>query len=82
MVLRLGRDSFAVALIDHCSPAVPPVQVGPGVKGLSENDWVVPLKPFLGTWRSLAGGQRTLSPWHPPVYLTPTAFPPLSFPQS
>ena len=61
MVLRLGRDSFAVALIDHCSPAVPPVQVGPGVKGLSENDWVVPLKPFLGTWRSLAGGQRTLS---------------------
>lgn len=31
------------------------LQVGPGVKGLAENDWVVPLKPNLGTWRSLAG---------------------------
>ncbi|EFN52133.1 hypothetical protein CHLNCDRAFT_27061 [Chlorella variabilis] len=30
------------------------VKVGPGVKGLAENDWVVPMKPNLGTWRSLA----------------------------
>lgn len=34
------------------------LQVGPGVKGLAENDWVVPLKPNLGTWRSLAGARR------------------------
>ena len=30
------------------------VKVGPGVKNLSDNDWVLPLKPGLGTWRSLA----------------------------
>ena len=30
-----------------------PSQAGPGVKHLHENDWVVPLRPFLGTWRSL-----------------------------
>ncbi|KAK2078239.1 hypothetical protein QBZ16_004108 [Prototheca wickerhamii] len=29
------------------------VKAGPGVKHLHENDWVVPLRPFLGTWRSL-----------------------------
>ncbi|KAI7836141.1 hypothetical protein COHA_009971 [Chlorella ohadii] len=38
-----GHDGVAVV-----------VKVGPGVKGLAENDWVVPLKPNLGTWRSLA----------------------------
>ena len=30
------------------------VKVGPGVKNLSDNDWVVPYKPGMGTWRSLA----------------------------
>jgi len=30
------------------------VKVGPGVKNLQENDWVLPFKPHLGTWRSLA----------------------------
>jgi len=30
------------------------VKVGPGVKNLSENDWVLPYKAALGTWRSLA----------------------------
>ena len=29
------------------------VKVGPGVKNLSENDWVFPFKFGLGTWRSL-----------------------------
>lgn len=38
----------------HPHPSrVPPSQAGPGVKHLHENDWVVPLRPFLGTWRSL-----------------------------
>ena len=30
------------------------VKVGPGVKNLSENDWVLPYKASMGTWRSLA----------------------------
>lgn len=30
------------------------VKTGPGVKGLTDNDWVVPGKPNLGGWRSLA----------------------------
>lgn len=30
------------------------VKVGPGVKSLVEGDWVVPLAPHAGTWRSLA----------------------------
>ena len=30
------------------------VKVGPGVKNLQENDWVLPFMPHLGTWRSLA----------------------------
>ena len=30
------------------------VKVGPGVKTLTENDWVIPFKPGMGTWRSLA----------------------------
>lgn len=29
-------------------------QVGPGAKGLREDDWVVPLKSHLGTWQTLA----------------------------
>ena len=29
------------------------VKVGPGVKNLSENDWVLPYKAGMGTWRSL-----------------------------
>lgn len=29
------------------------VKVGPGVKNLSENDWVFPFKQSMGTWRSL-----------------------------
>ena len=29
-------------------------QVGAGVKGLVEGDWVVPFKPFMGTWRRQA----------------------------
>lgn len=32
----------------------PAAQVGPGVKGLSEGDVVLPLFPFAGTWRSAA----------------------------
>ena len=37
-------------------PPPPPLddQVGPGVKNLQENDWVLPFVPHLGTWRSLA----------------------------
>jgi NADPH:quinone reductase-like Zn-dependent oxidoreductase len=38
-----GNDGLAVV-----------VKVGPGVKNLSENDWVMPFKPGMGTWRSLA----------------------------
>jgi len=30
------------------------MKVGPGVKNLQEMDWILPLKPHLGTWRSLA----------------------------
>lgn len=30
------------------------VKVGPGCKSLVEGDWVVPLTPHCGTWRSLA----------------------------
>lgn len=29
-------------------------QVGPGVKGFRDNDWVIPLKSHLGTWQTLA----------------------------
>lgn len=28
--------------------------MGDGVKGFREKDWVVPFKPHMGTWRSLA----------------------------
>jgi hypothetical protein len=42
-----------------CSPLRRPsahrLQAGPGVKSLSENDWVIPLAPSMGTWRTLAG---------------------------
>lgn len=38
-----GNDGLAVV-----------VKVGPGVKNLSENDWVIPYKTGMGTWRSLA----------------------------
>lgn len=38
-----GNDGLAVV-----------VKVGPGIKGLSENDWVIPFKQGAGTWRSLA----------------------------
>ena len=30
------------------------VKVGPGVKNLQENDWVLPFQPRMGWWRSLA----------------------------
>lgn len=30
------------------------VKVGPGIKSLVEGDWVVPIAPHAGTWRSLA----------------------------
>lgn len=30
------------------------VKAGPGVKNLSENDWVLPYKASMGTWRALA----------------------------
>lgn len=30
------------------------MQVGPGVKGIREGEWVVPLKSHMGTWQSLA----------------------------
>lgn len=29
------------------------LQVGPGVKRMREDDWVIPLKGGLGTWQSL-----------------------------
>ena len=29
-------------------------QVGEGVKGFKEGDWVIPFRPHMGTWRSLA----------------------------
>ncbi len=29
-------------------------QVGAGVKGLAEGDWVLPFRAFQGTWRDLA----------------------------
>lgn len=38
-----GNDGLAVV-----------VKVGPGVKNLGENDWVLPYKASMGTWRSLA----------------------------
>lgn len=38
-----GNDGLAVVM-----------KVGPGCKQLNEGDWVVPHKPGLGTWRSLA----------------------------
>lgn len=31
-----------------------PWQVGPGVKGLNEGNWVIPLKRHMGTWQDLA----------------------------
>lgn len=51
--------SCVLSLPSGCWPActVPPetvTQVGEGVKGLHENDWVIPFKPHMGTWRSLA----------------------------
>ena len=30
------------------------VKVGPGVKNVHENDWVLPFRPDMGAWRSLA----------------------------
>jgi len=30
------------------------LKTGPGVRGLNEGDWAVPMKPFMGTWRSMA----------------------------
>ena len=49
---------FIITIICPLSPLLtsPPLstsQAGAGVKHLHENDWVVPLRPFLGTWRSL-----------------------------
>ena len=35
-------------------PTVHELQVGDGVKGFKEDDWVIPFKPHMGTWRSLA----------------------------
>ena len=29
-------------------------KVGPGVKALAEDDWVIPIKPGMGTFRTLA----------------------------
>ena len=59
------------------------VKVGPGVKGLAENDWVVPMKPNLGTWRSLAGkrarrapaGKMCIEALSPPCSLSVLAIP-------
>lgn len=44
------------------APPPAPVQVGPGVKALAENDWVVPMRPNMGTWRSLAGTAQQRRP--------------------
>ena len=55
---QVGGTRNVVACAPHALRpwhAPPCLQVGPGVKGLAENDWVVPLGPGLGTWRSLAG---------------------------
>ena len=35
------------------------VKVGPGVKSLTENDWVLPFKSGMGTWTSLAVWKET-----------------------
>jgi trans-2-enoyl-CoA reductase len=45
-------------------PARPPrPQVGPGVKSLAEGQLVLPLRPFLGTWRgALVARERDLLP--------------------
>lgn len=59
--LRLGYPGGLAGARVSCARLLTPFlpllhpffQTGPGVKGLHENDWVVPLKPFLGTWRSL-----------------------------
>ena len=29
-------------------------QVGPGVKGVNEDNWVIPLRSHMGTWQDLA----------------------------
>lgn len=65
-VLRLSQTWLHTRTLTATSPCPrppphthahepPPPQVGPGVKALAENDWVIPMKPNLGTWRSLAG---------------------------
>ena len=48
------------AILHHGSPTLssiaqlPYVQVGEGVKGLAEGDWVVPARVHMGSWRSSA----------------------------
>jgi trans-2-enoyl-CoA reductase len=52
-----GTDQVAPPFVAGHDGLAVVVKVGPGVKGLAENDWVAPIKPHLGTWRSLAGGR-------------------------
>ena len=61
-----GGGGGSVIAIDDASAGVPlphvagsdaiatVVKVGAGVKSLNEGDWVIPYKPSMGTWRSLA----------------------------
>jgi hypothetical protein len=45
----------------HCCCAFYLAQVGPGVKSLAEGQLVLPLRPFLGTWRgALVAREREL----------------------
>lgn len=48
-----GHDGIGVVMkVTHerTSVAEDNAQVGPGVTTLFENDWVIPFKPFFGSW--------------------------------
>ncbi|KAL6781389.1 hypothetical protein ACKKBG_A10960 [Auxenochlorella protothecoides x Auxenochlorella symbiontica] len=65
-----GQEHVSVPFVPGHDAVGVIVKTGPGVKGLQENDWVVPLKPFLGTWRSLlVAGEKDL------LRLAPDAMP-------
>ncbi|KAL4435235.1 hypothetical protein ABPG77_001917 [Micractinium sp. CCAP 211/92] len=49
-----GEDSVDPPFVAGHDGVAVVAKVGPGVKALAENDWVVFMKPNMGTWRSLA----------------------------
>ncbi|GAB4823140.1 hypothetical protein N2152v2_010186 [Parachlorella kessleri] len=48
-----GQDAVEAPFIAGHDGVGVVVKVGPGVKTLNEQDWVVPMRPNLGMWRSL-----------------------------